>query len=737
MTEERQDGIGKAALGRIIASRGRIRKRRMKGLLLFMRFAVERLRHYIKTDEVAGLSWRNPFAQLEYNVWTMQEYNVWTMQNTGQCPEKLTEAEAAALWHHLFKTLPRTALHTWTRDVLIRKIEPYTENGRLVNCQVILPPALKAEIEGLPESEREARLTKLTAGFSPGRPVLGRAVGGTGEADTPAGRQAYAFELVFTIQPLTITAKGDRAFFPIIVGLKFTEGDPSAWSSDEDRDALFEKILKGIADLEARVGPWLEEREAAGKPTEPNQVRAFSKQDFPVAAGFVPMHKLADKNPSGLPLFPEERGKFHELRTPLNWAVGLALFSVTSEKVPEGWQEVTRAELQDRVFCLTGRDAPSRGDHWPDILAEVIKLHREKNASVRYDWEKRGRAWHRTVALESSYAIPNIELVYLDKKGRRTLPSDPAHRDEVFPLEVKGRRVFAPDGKDIKALPKDRFTLDRIRWRWNPTFADDLKAEAALDAKGNVKKDAGGRVLRGGFNIRVAVHIFEALFRLRSEKAYIAHDLLILLAHDIYKPPKQSTAAGRNIIDREAGRLFDLLGLKADPNHPERREKAVAAAVFRLKQKDIAALLPGSDERPRTDPNPQRRKALYYRLVRSPVYTPKAALVTKEEAAALEAEEVEAAAPVLPPALPGPKVEQAVLPGMELPAAAPIPSGADIRAAREAAAVNLRDFAQAMKGPSFKTWQNYETGKPIRVGSIPAEVWQRVRDFIAGQAKGL
>ena len=717
MTEERKDG--KAALDRIAQDRDHIRKRRMKGLFLLMRIAINHLRLRIKADDTPGISWRNPWAQLEFDA----------ALPPGDFSKLLTPAEAAALAGRADLVFTgSTALQTWTQNVLIRKIEPVMEDGRLRNCRVILPPALREEVESLPESEREARLTKLTEGHTfPGDSNL-PGLGGTGEAATPAGRQAYAFELVFTIQPLTITVKGDRAFFPVIAGLKFTEGDPGTWS-EEDRDALFEKILKGIDDLDARVGPWLEEREAEGKP---DHVRAVRPEDFAVAASFAPMHKLAERNRSGLSLFPEERGRFYELRTPLNWAVGLALFSVTSEKVPEGWQEVTRAELQNRVFCLTERDAPSRGDHWPDILAEVIKLHSEKNASARYDWEKRGRAWYRTVALESSYAIPNIELVYLDKKGHRVRPADPAFRDIAFPLEVKGRRVFAPDGKDIKALPKDRFTLDRIRWRWNPTFADDLKAEAALDAKGNVKKDAGGRVLRGGFNIRVAVHIFEALFRLRSEREYLAHDLLVLLAHDIYKPPKQSTAAGRNMIEREADRLYDLLGLKADPNHPERREEAVAAAVFRLKQKDIAALLPGSDERPRTDPNPQRRKALYYRLVRSPAYAPKAALVTKQEAAELEkADAVEAVAPALPPALPGPKVEQSVLPGMELPPAPPLPAGTDIRAAREAAGVNLRDFARDMKGPSFKTWQNYETGKPVRVESIKPDTWQRVRAFIA------
>ena len=61
---------------------------------------------------------------------------------------------------------------------------------------------------------------------------------------------------------------------------------------------------------------------------------------------------------------------------------------------------------------------------------------------------------------------------------------------------------------------------------------------------------------------------------------------------------------------------------------------------------------------------------------------------------------------------------------------APIPSGPDIRAAREAAGVNLRDFASMVNGPAFKTWANYETGKPIRVENIKPDTWTKVQNFI-------
>jgi len=450
---------------------------------------------------------------------------------------------------------------------------------------------------------------------------------------------------------------------------------------------------------------------------------------FRVAAGFVPMHKLADRNRSGLPLFPEASRTFHALRTPLNVATGLALFRFTSPDRPGDWQEVTIRALTDQVFCLTDRDAPRRGDHAPDVLGEVVKLFAETIAIVAPRFEKCGRLWKSRVELRFDRVIATLGLTYIDTKtGRLVRPDDPSlPRDAIVPLNVKGRRVNLPDGKDIKSLIGDRWKLETIRWRWSPTIVDDLLSAPALDKKGNIIRDKAGKVIRGGFNILVIIRIFDALFRLRSERAYIAHDLLVLLATDIYKPPKQSTA-GRNLVEREADRLFDLLGLEADPKHPGRREEAVAGAIYRLKQPDIGALLAGSDEYPRTDPNPDRRKGLYYRLVRSALYTPPG-ILTKAEAAAIEAGQEAAPEPL---ALPDPKktkVDQVAFPGI-MDAGPSIPSGSDIRAAREAAGLNLRRFADLIDGPGIAIWSRYETGKPIRVGNISPEVWQRVRDFI-------
>jgi hypothetical protein len=142
-------------------------------------------------------------------------------------------------------------------------------------------------------------------------------------------------------------------------------------------------------------------------------------------------------------------------------------------------------------------------------------------------------------------------------------------------------------------------------------------------------------------------------------------------------------------------------------------------------------MLPESWLVPQRDKNPDRRKGEYYRWKVAELWST-VALVPPEEAKDIEAElvaEAEAAQPAQPDAQP--KAVQAVLPGLEAPPAPPIPSGPDIRAAREAAGLNLRRFAESVGGGSFNTWARYERGEPIRAATIKPDTWQRVRDFVA------
>jgi hypothetical protein len=687
-------------------------------LLDIQKAALEDLRRYV-TKGKDGASWKNPWLQQEFVVRAalVEEPPVPT---EGAKP--VTEEDAASAAMYLLERFPDivhwSALRSVTRDVMVR-LDEEDESKFLV----ILPPEITKKLADLPETEREVKAKELALGFE--CPLTA-----TGTADTPTGKQAFAVTLRFAVRPLVLNVKESQTFWPVQIGLDFTEGNPSAWS-EEDRGVLWSSFAKAIEDLAA---PYLKELRDAGQPRpevpKPSRVHAVRPEDFPVPGSYVrPIFGLS-KRKQDLPLLVQ----FHEPQTPLNWAVGLALFSLTDEdRVRTGdWQEARIADLQDRVFCLTERDAPRRGDHRTDILAEVVKLHTTRNWYYEVDTVRYGRAWTKRARIGSQYAIPELQLVFLDTKtGNRAFPTDTALRALKVPLEVKGRRVYQPDGKDIPALPKGRWKLEAIRWRWVQSFNDDLLLTPALEEsgrrKGLAKKTTTGKTLRKGYLLRVADNVFTALHRLRQEgpRSLYACRLLVMLAHNLNRT-EEGIAADR---------VFRMLGIGedyADKTHEE-PEDLVARAVLRLKQRDIRALLPGSDEYPRTDPNTDRRKGPYYRLVRSLDYTPRTGIASKEDALAIEAEY---AAEVTAPAQPAqpdaqPKAVQAVLPGLEAPPAPPIPSGPDIRAAREAAGLNLRRFAESVGGGSFNTWARYERGEPIRAATIKPDTWQRVRDFVA------
>ena len=468
------------------------------------------------------------------------------------------------------------------------------------------------------------------------------------------------------------------------------------------------------------------------------QVKGTGEEAVPI----VPISYKFDMAASyTLPIFGLSKAKkdlsllleFYEPQTPLNWAVGLAMFSLTDkDRVRSGdWQEATIRDLEDRVFCLMEWDAPRRGDHREDILAEVVKLATTQNWYYEIDTVRVGRAWTKRATIGIQTAVPELQLIFLDKKtGKRVFPSDPAIRQFLIPLEVKGRRVKKPDGKEFKALPKGRWELESIRWRWVQAFNNDLLLTPALEEtgkrKGLPKKTTSGKTVRKGYLIKVADNIFDALGRLRAEGrgSLYACRLLIMLISNLNK-----TEAGI-----KADRVFRMLGIPEDyqKRTHEKPEELVARAVLRLKDRDIRALLAGSDEYPRTDPNPDRRKGPYYCFKRSSEYTPRTGIVSKEDALTIEAEYE--AAPE-PPALTDRKTGSEQIPLFETRETGPIPSGSDIRAAREAAGLNLRRFAEVIGGPDFSTWSRYETGKPVRVGSIRPDVWSRVRDFISQHGK--
>jgi len=657
-----------------------------------MEDALKQLREFLRKGSI---KWKEPFAQLEYDI-----------------PEDNTLAFINSRAEYV------TMLYL-TRGVTLVTGPPDRVADFSDKYALDIWKDMKA---GRTEEE-------LAAGFD-----FSDILKSSGTFDTPRGQETFSVNLRFAIRPLTSDPKRNKIFFPVHVGLNIIEGDPSAWSEDNQAE-----IWKGFSLIIGNLSlPHLKELISKGEKRppilKPDRAVPIPGGRFPVAGGYVrPLFKLSEAK-KDLPLLLE----FHEPQTPLNWAVGLAMFSLTNEdKVRSGdWQEATVRDLEDRVFCLTERDAPRHGQHREDILAEVVKLATTHNWYYTIETVRVGRAWKTRPIIGVQTAVPELQMILFDTlTGKRVFASDPALRDFRVPLEIKGRRIIKPDGKDLwtlldKAHP-GRWKIESIRWRWVQSFNDDLLLTPALvesgKRKGLPKKNTRGKTIRKGYLIRVAGDIFHTLFRLRAEGSgsKCACRLLVMLASNLNK-----TEDGIY-----ADRVFRMLGIPEDyqKRTHEKPEDLVARAVLRLQERDIKALLAGSDQYPRTDPNPDRRKRPYYCFKRSPEYTPRTGIVSKEDALAIEAEYDAAPDPPSIPDLKA-KVDQVALPGI-IEDAQDIPSGKDIRAFREAAGINLRDFARMVNGPAIGTWSHYETGKPIRVKSISPEVWQRVRDIIAQHGK--
>ncbi len=691
--------------------------------------ALNTLRDRIEKDQTGELR-RHPFLQLDYDLPKLSPEEKNKIDAEGDVANGINAL--------LEKDFPDILAWLQLTQGVSLQVGPPKEDGSASSITVRVPPEAKAlneKLDAMTEDQRKAEMARLSRGWTIEewgiKPPIFSRVAAEGEIEFEAA-------VAFRVLPLTVLHDGSRSFFPVLIGLEISKGELPAPSSLAWAE-FWGQLIDFFTPLLQNLYKQLQDKTVAKlipiPSRKPDQVRPVKQEYFPVASSYnpLPIFKLTETGRSGLPLHLEKRQQFLRYRTPLNWAVGLAFFYFTSEKDPGGWQKVRVSELENRIYNLMESGETGRTQQREDILAEAVKLHTQKNYYLKYGIKRFGKVWSRDfIGLGSEYVISSLELFYKDKGGEIVSSTDHALRKIAIDLEVNGRRVTSALGKDIKALPKDRFTLHSIGWRWNPVYVDDLKAVPLFDKKGRIMKDKLGRVIRSGWNVKVPARIFAASAKLRAEKAYVAHNLLILVCHDIYKPPPQSKKP-RNTLEREAERLYAMLNLEYDPKHPDRREEAVEKAIFRLKQPDIAALLPGSDERPRLAPDSWiksgRRKNPIYHLVRSPLFMPAGILLSKEQAKDIEGEED---VPALPPIQieAAPKIEiQKTLPFTEKPK--PIPTGTEIRAARSAAGVNIRDFARMMKGPSFKTWSMMERGeRNPGTGRIDPAVWQRVRDFV-------
>lgn len=431
-------------------------------------------------------------------------------------------------------------------------------------------------------------------------------------------------------------------------------------------------------------------------------------------------------------------------QTAFNRAVAMAAAALTKADTREaalGWQSATVDEVVNLVYWRED-GTPAHGQYRQDILHAFEALRAIPIPIVRIDWVQAGTErnprWRKEYKLRVMSMLQGYGPVFVEKStGKEVYVNDPFRKKDLVKKQTSRkkamRKLLTQSIGDaiVESFPPDRFTLTRFEWQWNTNIAEDfICPQVALDDKGRPRhKLKDGYHIEGSRFINLNRRYFEIQKHLRSAKFVYAPSLLDFIVSE--KTHIKSRGKGAVWIEIQADNVIKYLDLWQEyERHPKHvLEDHLASAVKALIAEGV--LLSGSWELPKQDRNPDRRKALFYRWKVAELWST-VALVTPEEAKAVEAEYTTPGPADILEATPGPADQQTVLPGIDPPS---IPSGAAIRAAREAAGVTLRDFAKRMKGPAFKTWQSYETGTPVRVDRIPEAVWKRVRDFVEEHQK--
>jgi len=436
-------------------------------------------------------------------------------------------------------------------------------------------------------------------------------------------------------------------------------------------------------------------------------------------------------------------------QTAFNRTVGMAAAALTKTDTREAimdWQSATVAEVADLVFCRSEEGTPAHGQNREDILKAFEALRAIPVPIVQIDWKQIGTGrnprWVKEYKLRIASLLQSYSAVFVEKTtGIRAVAADPAHRKDRVKGKANRRKTMKelvaqnPADEIMESFPPDRFTLTGFEWRWNTDVAEDfICPTVALDGNGRPRrKPKKGHHIEGSRFINLNRRYFVVQKHLREAGSTYAPRLLDFIVSE--KSHIKSRGKGAVWIEIEADKVIKWLGLGPEyQNRPKHvLEDHIAPAIMLLIKEKV--MLPESWLVPQTDKNPDRRKTPSFRWKVAEMWST-VALVHEDEAKNIEAKLVKQAEKEAVQSQPEPKADQLVLPGIEEPPAQPIPSGSDIRAAREAAGMNLRRFAEAMGGPSFKTWSMIETNRRTgNAGRIAPEVWQRVWDFIAQHEK--
>ena len=219
--------------------------------ILFMgllRQSLVNLRHYIGSGD-PGVSWASPLAQLEYEIGHQQFSELVENETIELSAEDrklldkhlLSREEAEALAGRMTQQALNACLLALLRE--LTKNVFIIKKGKAATLHA--SQEIQAEYDRLPSNKRERYKKKITSGWGVGQlDEGGEPLGFYGMTDSA---EKWRVNLIFTVHPLVIDTDEDRAFYPILVGLDFTEGNPARWADKEKAD-FWDGILKAVDD---------------------------------------------------------------------------------------------------------------------------------------------------------------------------------------------------------------------------------------------------------------------------------------------------------------------------------------------------------------------------------------------------------------------------------------------------------------------------------------------------------
>lgn len=607
------------------------------------------------------------------------------------------------------------------------------------NGKVLLPPDLKAEVKALPEADRQRRIDELVDGFlfDPIRITL------PGEGDH-AGEVALDCSTVFRVLPLSFVTSEQRAFYSIIIGLDFKKGSLAAMNKAA-REAFWSGLFGALDKIAATVSKKADELRAKLPPEakeEPIAPAAVPDRILPAPADYIKVPGRMIDTPrelakqSAADILPGI-GDWYAVNTQFNRRVGMAAVALTDyQSSRDAAMKLQEVNLKD-FERLVHPGSPAHGQHFVDIMAALVALQDAPVPLVRVEWEAIGgrqkKRFRKKYRVLRSTLFQTTGVVYEDRKtGKRVYLDDPAHSEERIPAKPSRRKAPVLSSQSsrlpaiFQAFPLDKYRVAALCFRWNTDVAEDfIMPQAARTEQGEIRYDARGRQHREGTRfVSVYQRWFDVQERLTKGKQVTASRLLDYLSSEkVTVTPGERRAV---YIEVAAEKVFTLLGLRYQSGRRKRVEDQIADAVIELQKEGV--ILSGSDPWPIEYPEGDRRRArrvgAFYRWKLAREWSTMALVPDKsvfdveadavatrkrEEAAAAAHEAKQASKPAKPPKT------VPLFPEFHLP---DVPTGAEVQAARQAAGMSLRAWADAVKhmepakgmGPSHKFWNQYENG---------------------------